>query len=108
MHCCGLRWDDKAKLGAWWQCFPRTNFIVAPGLIHPLYIRGIPRNESPVKHACFVIQLATTYPRDHVLGFFAITVNVEFLNYNNEPESAAKQILPSPPSQLSKSTKISN
>lgn len=88
--------------------------MVAPGLVHPLYIRATPENKSPVKHACFVVQLATTYPRDHVIGFFAVTVKVEFMNYKEEPEkvdflkynyeSIKKSILPKLSSQLTLSS----
>ncbi|XP_037297348.1 uncharacterized protein LOC119190171 [Manduca sexta] len=80
LHCCGL-WDETARLGASWKCYPRTRFRLAPGLKGELFVRAIPRNQSPVPYSFFGLQVAAAHMRDCVTGHFIVPVHVKFLKY---------------------------
>ncbi|KOB71332.1 Uncharacterized protein OBRU01_12094 [Operophtera brumata] len=88
IHCCGL-WDETARLGASWCCYPRTRFHLAPGMASRLAITATPRIQSPVPLACAGLQLAASHMRDHVVGYFVVPIVVKFLNcipYSGEEE----------------------
>ncbi|KAF9412980.1 hypothetical protein HW555_008677 [Spodoptera exigua] len=79
-HCCGL-WNDTARYGASWCCFPRTRFWLPPGLSAPLYIRATPRELSPIPYAVTFLQIAAAHLRDNVTGYFSIPIKAKFLKY---------------------------
>ncbi|XP_063823821.1 uncharacterized protein LOC135073582 [Ostrinia nubilalis] len=80
IHCCEL-WDETAYLGARWRCYPQTRFLLAPGLTAELFLRASPKAVSPIPCAKANLQLAAAHKRDHVTGYFAVPVNVKFLNH---------------------------
>ncbi|KAH9641961.1 hypothetical protein HF086_011711 [Spodoptera exigua] len=83
-HCCGL-WNDTARYGASWCCFPRTRFWLPPGLSAPLYVRATPRELSPVPDAVTFLQIAAAHLRDNVTGYFSIPIKAKFLKYIAPP-----------------------
>ncbi|XP_034825573.1 uncharacterized protein [Maniola hyperantus] len=80
LHCCGF-WDEKCRLGAYWRCYPRTRFLLAPGLPVNIYIKATPRDYSPIPHATIALQLAAGHKRDNVVGYFVVPIRVTFLKY---------------------------
>lgn len=86
IHCCGLC-NERGRLGASWSCYPRTRFLLAPGLAADLCIKATPKDYSPVPSACMAIQLAAAHLRDHVVGYFAVPVQVKFLKHTTVGES---------------------
>ncbi|XP_045763479.1 uncharacterized protein LOC123866154 [Maniola jurtina] len=80
LHCCGF-WDETCRLGAYWRCYPRTRFLLAPGLPVDIYIKATPRDYSPIPHATIALQLAAAHKRDNVVGYFAVPIRVTFLKY---------------------------
>ncbi|RVE45082.1 hypothetical protein evm_010270 [Chilo suppressalis] len=71
INCCNL-WNDIAYLGARWHGYPETRFHLAPGLKGKLFIRAVPKEQTP---------LAAAHKRDLVTGFFSIPVTVKYLNF---------------------------
>ncbi|XP_012547150.2 uncharacterized protein LOC105841905 [Bombyx mori] len=79
IHCCGL-WNEKARLGASWNCHPRTRLRLAPGLMGEITVQIKPRETSPVQLTCAALQLAASRLRENVTGYFAVPIEVSFLN----------------------------
>ncbi|KAJ2950610.1 hypothetical protein O0L34_g8863 [Tuta absoluta] len=90
IHCCGL-WNDEARMGASWKCYPRTRFLLSPGLSAQMYIEANPRADAPVPATTAGLQLATAHRKDTVFGYFVVPIHVTFHNYVpiEEPESGS-------------------
>lgn len=82
IHCCGL-WNDEIRLGAYWSCYPKTRFLIAPGLRRELHVSAEPKDSSPISEARVALQLAAAYKRDHVIAYFMVPMQVQFKNYVN-------------------------
>lgn len=67
-------------MGASWNCHPRTRLRLAPGLMGEITIQIKPRETSPVQLTCAVLQLAASHLRENVTGYFAVPIEVSFLN----------------------------
>ncbi|CAH4033338.1 unnamed protein product [Pieris brassicae] len=81
---CGL-WDESARFGASWWCYPRTRFLLVPGFNGTIYIKARPRISSPIPFANIALQLAASHLRDNVVGYFVIPIFVRFSNYVPPP-----------------------
>ncbi|VVC91614.1 unnamed protein product [Leptidea sinapis] len=80
VKCCGL-WDESARLCASWYCYPKTRFLLAPGLGASIIIKVVPRGDSVIPFAHVGLQLAAAYLRDNVVGYFVVPIFVKFMNY---------------------------
>ncbi|CAK1578484.1 unnamed protein product [Parnassius mnemosyne] len=80
IHCCGLL-NDEARLGAHWHCYPRTRFLLAPGVGARIFIRAKPKEMCPISTSRIGLQVAAAYKRDYVIAYFMIPIQVQFRNY---------------------------
>ncbi|CAH2062874.1 unnamed protein product, partial [Iphiclides podalirius] len=80
VHCCAI-WTGEARFGASWRCYPRTRFLLAPGLKAEVFVRAEPKRASPVPSAQVGVQVAAAHVRDHVIAFFVVPLAVRFKNY---------------------------
>ncbi|XP_047023318.1 uncharacterized protein LOC124632503 [Helicoverpa zea] len=80
-NCCGL-WDDLARFGASWRCFPRTRIWLPPGLRSKLFVEATPHDASTIPGAVTYMQIAAGHLRDNVTGYFSIPIVAKFLKYN--------------------------
>ncbi|XP_063380270.1 uncharacterized protein LOC134666894, partial [Cydia fagiglandana] len=80
---CGL-WDSapSSRLGASWRCYPRTRFLLAPGVAAVLAVSAAPRpHAAPAPAARLALHLVAAHMRDNVAGHFMVPIQVRFNSY---------------------------
>ncbi|XP_053600070.1 uncharacterized protein LOC128669335 [Plodia interpunctella] len=78
--CCGM-WDETARLGASWWCYPRTRFFLPPGFPAKITIKATPRGYAPIPYATSALQVAVAHKLDHVVGYIVIPICAKFLTF---------------------------
>lgn len=80
VRCCGL-WDESARLGASWRCYPHTRLRLIPGFEGYIHIKATPRDNSPIPYAHIGLQISSAHLRDNVVGYFFVPLLVKFMTY---------------------------